>query len=168
MGCFNYRSSQWVISFSVEVALRLLKEWDRFFSHALVDFRCIELDIWDGTSGESRGEPIITHGKAMCTDVLFKVAALHFSHHRIGEGLLRLVCLQDCLYAVRDAAFVTSDYPVILSFENHCSRQNQLKMAKLCMEIFGDLLQTQPLEGYPVSQLFSFFSYTGVIISGIP
>ena len=27
---------------------------------------------------------------------------------------------QDVIYAIRDCAFVTSDYPVILSFENHC------------------------------------------------
>lgn len=33
--------------------------------------RCVELDCWDG-KGEDQ-EPIITHGKAMCTDVLFKV-----------------------------------------------------------------------------------------------
>lgn len=33
--------------------------------------RCVELDCWDG-KGEDQ-EPIITHGKAMCTDILFKV-----------------------------------------------------------------------------------------------
>ncbi|KAJ8794898.1 hypothetical protein J1605_018752 [Eschrichtius robustus] len=33
--------------------------------------RCVELDCWDG-KGEDQ-EPIITHGKAMCTDILFKL-----------------------------------------------------------------------------------------------
>ncbi|CAJ0589563.1 unnamed protein product [Cylicocyclus nassatus] len=89
--------------------------------------RCIELDCWDGT-GENKGEPIITHGKAMCTDVFFK----------------------DVLYQIRDTAFARSEYPVILSFENHCSKSNQLKMAKYCMDIFGDLLLSKPLEDYPL------------------
>uniref|UniRef100_A0A8C2HQS8 Phosphoinositide phospholipase C n=1 Tax=Cyprinus carpio TaxID=7962 RepID=A0A8C2HQS8_CYPCA len=34
--------------------------------------RCVELDCWDGKSEDQ--EPIITHGKAMCTDILFKVS----------------------------------------------------------------------------------------------
>ncbi|GMS80830.1 hypothetical protein PENTCL1PPCAC_3005 [Pristionchus entomophagus] len=89
--------------------------------------RCIELDCWDGT-GENKGEPIITHGKAMCTDVFFR----------------------DVLYQIRDTAFVRSEYPVILSFENHCSKSNQLKMAKYCMDIFGDMLLTRPFDEYPL------------------
>ena len=47
----------------------------------------------------------------MCTDVFFK----------------------DALYQIRDTAFSRSDFPVILSFENHCSKSNQLKMAKYCV-----------------------------------
>uniref|UniRef100_A0A3Q3NHH4 1-phosphatidylinositol 4,5-bisphosphate phosphodiesterase n=1 Tax=Labrus bergylta TaxID=56723 RepID=A0A3Q3NHH4_9LABR len=88
--------------------------------------RCVELDCWDG-KGEDQ-EPIITHGKAMCTDILFK----------------------DVIQAIKETAFVTSDYPVILSFENHCSKPQQYKMAKYCEEIFGDLLLKQPLENFPI------------------
>ncbi|XP_020570082.1 1-phosphatidylinositol 4,5-bisphosphate phosphodiesterase beta-4 isoform X3 [Oryzias latipes] len=88
--------------------------------------RCVELDCWDG-KGEDQ-EPIITHGKAMCTDILFK----------------------DVIQAIKETAFVTSDYPVILSFENHCSKPQQYKMAKYCEEIFGDLLLKQPLESHPI------------------
>lgn len=38
--------------------------------------RCIELDCWDGKDNDQ--EPIITHGKAMCTDILFRVQLLLF------------------------------------------------------------------------------------------
>ncbi|XP_060531222.1 1-phosphatidylinositol 4,5-bisphosphate phosphodiesterase isoform X1 [Cylas formicarius] len=92
----------------------------------LAGCRCVELDCWDGR-GEDE-EPIITHGRAMCTDILFK----------------------DVIYAIRDTAFVTSDYPVILSFENHCCKTQQHKLAKYCDEILGDLLLKEPLEDFPL------------------
>ncbi|XP_049825323.1 1-phosphatidylinositol 4,5-bisphosphate phosphodiesterase isoform X2 [Aethina tumida] len=92
----------------------------------LAGCRCVELDCWDGRGDDE--EPIITHGRAMCTDILFK----------------------DVIYAIRDTAFVTSDYPVILSFENHCCKSQQHKLAKYCDEIFGDLLLKEPLPDYPL------------------
>ncbi|KAJ8387852.1 hypothetical protein AAFF_G00150010 [Aldrovandia affinis] len=88
--------------------------------------RCVELDCWDG-KGEDQ-EPIITHGKAMCTDIIFK----------------------DVIQAIKETAFVSSEYPVILSFENHCTKPQQYKMARHCEEIFGDLLLKQPLEAFPL------------------
>ncbi|XP_023245459.1 1-phosphatidylinositol 4,5-bisphosphate phosphodiesterase-like isoform X2 [Copidosoma floridanum] len=92
----------------------------------LAGCRCVELDCWDG-KGEDE-EPIITHGKAMCTVILFK----------------------DVIYAIRDTAFVTTDYPLILSFENHCSKAQQYKLAKYCDEVLGDLLLKEPLKEYPL------------------
>ncbi|XP_046860364.1 1-phosphatidylinositol 4,5-bisphosphate phosphodiesterase beta-4-like [Xenia sp. Carnegie-2017] len=88
--------------------------------------RCVELDCWDGKSDDQ--EPCITHGLTLCTDVPFK----------------------DVIEAIAESAFKTSDYPVILSFENHCSRLQQRKMAQYCVSIFGSMLVDKPLDDFPL------------------
>lgn len=61
-----------------------------------------------------------------------------------------VILFKDAIYAIRDTAFVTTDYPLILSFENHCSKSQQYKLAKYCDEVLGDLLLREPLKDYPV------------------
>lgn len=88
--------------------------------------RCVELDCWNGKNDE---EPIITHGYTVVTEISFK----------------------EVLEAINESAFKTSPYPVILSFENHCSPRQQAKMVQYCKEIFSsDVLLTEPLSDYPL------------------
>nr|CDP96202.1 BMA-PLC-2 [Brugia malayi] len=89
--------------------------------------RSIELDCWDG----SGGEPIITHGPSQLTRVT-------------------PVLFKDVIMAIAETAFVVSEFPVILSLENHCSMKQQKKIALYCREIFGNFLLTEPLSNYPV------------------
>ncbi|XP_023283835.1 1-phosphatidylinositol 4,5-bisphosphate phosphodiesterase beta-2-like, partial [Seriola lalandi dorsalis] len=57
----------------------------------------------------------------------------------------------DVIEAIAESAFKTSQYPVILSFENHVdSVKQQEKMANYCKTIFGDALLTEPLDKYPL------------------
>lgn len=81
--------------------------------------RCVELDIWDGANGQ----PVIYHGHTLTSKVPFK----------------------DVIKAIKDYAFKTSPYPVILSLENHCSLEQQKIMANHLTTILGSALLTQPL-----------------------
>ncbi|KAJ8375006.1 hypothetical protein SKAU_G00055860 [Synaphobranchus kaupii] len=83
--------------------------------------RCVELDCWDGPNGE----PVIYHGYTLTSKVLFK----------------------DVIKAIKEYAFKTSEYPVILSLENHCKLDQQKLMAHHLTSILGSALLAQPL-GY--------------------
>ncbi|XP_044097539.1 1-phosphatidylinositol 4,5-bisphosphate phosphodiesterase delta-4 [Neovison vison] len=89
--------------------------------------RCVEVDIWDGPSGE----PIVYHGHTLTSRIPFK----------------------DVVATVAQYAFQTSDYPVILSLENHCSWEQQQVMAYHLTEILGEQLLSTTLDGLLPTQL---------------
>ena len=55
--------------------------------------------------------------------------------------------------AINEFAFVASDYPVILSIENHCKRSDRLLklMATIFTVTFGSKLLKVPFDDLPVS-----------------
>ncbi|CAB0043893.1 unnamed protein product [Trichogramma brassicae] len=88
----------------------------------LAGCRCVELDFWNGKDAE----PVIVHGYTFVPEI----------------------SARDVLEAIAESAFKTSEYPVILSFENHCNPRQQAKIAQYCREFFGDMLLETPLESH--------------------
>ncbi|XP_050978479.1 1-phosphatidylinositol 4,5-bisphosphate phosphodiesterase eta-2 [Labeo rohita] len=76
--------------------------------------RCVEVDCWDGPDGE----PIVHHGYTLTSKILFK----------------------DVVETINKYAFAKTQYPVILSIENHCTVPQQKKMAQYLMEVLQDKL----------------------------
>ncbi|NXQ22204.1 PLCG1 phosphodiesterase, partial [Peucedramus taeniatus] len=82
--------------------------------------RCIELDCWDGPDDL----PIIYHGHTLTSKIKFL----------------------DVLHTIKEHAFVTSEFPIILSIEDHCSIVQQRNMACHFKKVFGDMLLTKPVD----------------------
>uniref|UniRef100_A0A8C3YQ63 Phosphoinositide phospholipase C n=1 Tax=Catagonus wagneri TaxID=51154 RepID=A0A8C3YQ63_9CETA len=89
--------------------------------------RCVEVDIWDGPNGE----PVVYHGHTLTSRIPFK----------------------DVVAAIAQYAFQTSDYPVILSLENHCSWEQQEMIAAHLTQILGEQLLSTTLDGQLPTQL---------------
>ncbi|XP_027368438.1 phosphoinositide phospholipase C 2-like [Abrus precatorius] len=71
-------------------------------------------------------------------------------HH--GGTLTSSVKLKACLNAIKEYAFVTSPYPVVITFEDHITRPLQAKVARMVDDIFGDMLfrpHSQPMKQFP-------------------
>uniref|UniRef100_A0A669DKT1 Phosphoinositide phospholipase C n=1 Tax=Oreochromis niloticus TaxID=8128 RepID=A0A669DKT1_ORENI len=96
---------------------------DQLLSHSKTDMyawvlqsgcRCVEVDCWDGPEGE----PMVQHGYTLTSKIPFK----------------------SVIETINKYAFINNQYPVILSIENHCSIQQQKKIAQYLREIFADKL----------------------------
>jgi len=92
--------------------------------------RCLEIDCWDGADGE----PDVKHGRTLTSSIKF----------------------YDVIVAIEKYAFITSPYPVILSLEMHCCKEQQEKIAFYLRTILHEKLHvpadrraTQPPAALP-------------------
>jgi len=83
--------------------------------------RSLELDLWDGADNE----PVIYHGRTLTS----RINARHVLKH-----------------SILPYAFTASEYPVILSIENHLSAEQQEVFARDVVEIFGDYLYREKVD----------------------
>ncbi|KAH8052800.1 phosphatidylinositol phospholipase C [Aureococcus anophagefferens] len=91
--------------------------------------RVVELDCYDVSDykyakGKFEATVVVTHGGTLTSKCKFK--------HMIA--------------AIRDNAFVTTDYPVIVTLENHCKEEGQKLIAKMLHTILGSKLYV-PVDG---------------------
>ncbi|KAJ1380744.1 PLC-like phosphodiesterase, TIM beta/alpha-barrel domain superfamily [Sesbania bispinosa] len=77
--------------------------------------RVIELDIWPNASKDN-------------------VDVLH------GRTLTTPVALIKCLKSIKEHAFVASEYPVVITLEDHLTPDLQAKVAEMVTQTFGDIL----------------------------
>ena len=79
---------------------------------------------WQSASTASRAEPRVLHGYTLTKEVSFR----------------------DVCNAIRDAAFVTSDLPVIVSLEVHCNAEQQAIMVETIERSWKGMLASIPKE----------------------
>ncbi|KAF6121027.1 phospholipase C eta 1 [Phyllostomus discolor] len=100
--------------------------------------RCVEVDCWDGPDGE----PVVHHGYTLTSKIPFR----------------------DVVETINKHAFVKNEFPVILSIENHCSVQQQRKIAQYLKGIFQDKLDLSSVDTGESKQLPSPQSLKGKIL----
>ncbi|XP_020212939.1 phosphoinositide phospholipase C 6-like isoform X2 [Cajanus cajan] len=79
--------------------------------------RVIELDLWPSKSPTKDGIKVV-HGRTFTTPV----------------------AVTKCLKSIKEYAFYKSDYPVILTLEDHLTTKHQDKFAEMATQIFGEML----------------------------
>ncbi|KAH7108784.1 PLC-like phosphodiesterase [Dactylonectria macrodidyma] len=82
--------------------------------------RCVEVDCWDGNSGQ----PEVNHGRTLTTSISFR----------------------EVMTTINKYAFVKSRFPLWISLEVHCNPNQQAIMVNIMKEAFGSRLVTETLE----------------------
>ncbi|KAK7276398.1 hypothetical protein RIF29_17537 [Crotalaria pallida] len=92
--------------------------------------RVIELDLWPNST---KDDIDVVHGRTLTTPV----------------------SLAQCLKSIKEYAFVKSEYPVIITLEDHLTPDLQAKVAEMTAQILGEMLyypQTDPMVEFPTPE----------------
>uniref|UniRef100_A0A8C2L827 Phosphoinositide phospholipase C n=1 Tax=Cyprinus carpio TaxID=7962 RepID=A0A8C2L827_CYPCA len=108
--------------------------------------RCVEVDCWDGPNEE----PIVYHGHTFTSKIFFKDVVTVLGNYAF-KVLFHFTPSLIHTHAHTLSPPQASQYPVILSIENHCSVEQQKVMAQHLTQILGDKLLKTPLHGkFPI------------------
>lgn len=99
--------------------------------------RVIELDMWPNSA---KDDVHIMHGGYANLSLsfplpLFSQLSLTLCKFALGRTLTSPVKLIKCLKAIKEHAFVASDYPVIITLEDHLNKELQATVAKVCFAL---------------------------------
>ena len=88
--------------------------------------RCVEIDAWDNEDDEE--EPKVTHGYTLASHIPFR---------KVCEAMHDVVD-QEAAQPSEESQYKAA--PIMLSLENHCSAQGQLRLVQIMKEVWGDRL----------------------------
>ncbi|KAL1835760.1 hypothetical protein VTJ49DRAFT_6099 [Mycothermus thermophilus] len=92
--------------------------------------RCIEIDAWDNP--DDRSEPKVTHGYTLVSNVPFRAVC-----ETVRDAVDREIA------EASEHGYVPG--PVLISLENHCDREGQLRLVQIMKEVWGDRLVSEPV-----------------------
>ncbi|KAF1970708.1 PLC-like phosphodiesterase [Bimuria novae-zelandiae CBS 107.79] len=88
--------------------------------------RCVEIDAWDGD--EDKNEPKVTHGYTLVSNIPFR---------KVCEVIRDVVD--------KEARDERNAAPIIISLENHCSAQGQVRLVQIMKEVLEDRLLSKDI-----------------------
>lgn len=107
-----------------------------------IGVRAIELDIWPN---KTKDDVDVLHGRTFTAPVKFI----------------------KCIEAIKEHAFDESEYPVIITLEDHLTTELQAKVAKMIIETFGSMLFYSDSAGFKEFPSPEFLKYR-ILISTKP
>ncbi|GAB1313731.1 hypothetical protein MFIFM68171_03941 [Madurella fahalii] len=92
--------------------------------------RCIEIDAWDNP--DDKNEPKVTHGFTLTSNISFR---------SVCETVRDVVDHEAGMPSVQGYASA----PILVSLENHCDNNGQLRLVQIMKEVWGDRLLSAPV-----------------------